>query len=128
SEIRTWSVNDVTVPMPFNIGTSDFSTKKLFQSSESLTEPLFDVRKHQAFRPVSSAGVFSQNIYGLGGSLAPSQFTNRRLIGRSAWNSKWKLIIPGHALLNDPNQGLERFINTVTDIKLHFVTYSYSGN
>jgi hypothetical protein len=30
--------------------------------------------------------------------------------------------------LNDPNEGLERFIQTVRDIKLHLVTYSYAGN
>jgi hypothetical protein len=44
------------------------------------------------------------------------------------WNSQWKLVIPGRALLNNPNEGLDRFIRTVTDIKFHFVTYSYSGN
>ena len=34
----------------------------------------------------------------------------------------------GKTLLNDPNEGLDRFMQTVKDIKLHFVTYSYSGN
>jgi len=38
------------------------------------------------------------------------------------------LIIPGKTLLADPNQGLQRFINSVKDIHLYFVTYSYSGN
>jgi hypothetical protein len=127
SVVRNWNVDDVTIPLPFNIGGSDFSTKPLWQSSDSLSEPLFSVRKHQAFRPVSSASVFSENIY-TGSSLAFSQYTNRRLIGRSVWNSKWKLVIPGYTLLNDPNQGLDRFIQTVKDIKLHLVTYSYSGN
>jgi hypothetical protein len=60
--------------------------------------------------------------------LQRSQFTSNRLIGRSVWNSKWKLVIPGKALLNNPDEGLERFIRTVNDVKLHFVTYSYSGN
>ena len=49
-------------------------------------------------------------------------------IGRSIWNSHWKLIIPGQTLLSNPQQGLDRFVHTVDDIKLHFVTYSYSGN
>ena len=57
-----------------------------------------------------------------------SQWTNSRLIGRSVWNSKWKLVIPGETLLNNPDEGLERFIRTVRDVKLHFITYSYSGN
>lgn len=128
SNIRVWNVHDVAIPLPFNIGASDFSTKKIYQSADSLTEPLFGIRKHQAFRPVSTALAFSNDIYGAGGSLDFSQYTNNRLIGRSAWNTKWKLVIPGNWLLNDPKEGLDRFIQTVTDIKLHFVTYSYAGN
>lgn len=123
SVVRTWSVDDVTIPLPFNIGASDFSTKRLYQSSDSLPEDLFSVRKHQAFRPVSDSSVFSEN-----GQLLPSEYTNTRLIGRSVWNTKWKLVIPGRTLLNDPEQGLDILLDTLSDIKLHFTTYSYSGN
>jgi len=128
SDIRTWNVNDVAIPLPFNIGGSDYSSKRLWQSEDSLTEPPFTVRKHQAFRPVSSASVFSPGIYTTTGGLQRSQFTNNRLIGRSVWNSKWKIVIPGRELLANPNEGIDRFVRTVTDVKLHFVTYSYSGN
>jgi hypothetical protein len=128
STIRTWSVDDLAIPMPFNIGASDLNTKQLWTSSDSLTEALFAIRKHQAFRPVSTTSVFSPSLYGDTGTLRRSQFTNNRLVGRSVWNSQWKLIIPGKNLLNNPNEGLDRFIQTVTDMKLHFVTYSYSGN
>ena len=126
--IRTWSVSDLAIPMPFNIGQSGFNTRQLWTSSESLTESLFSIRKHQAFRPVSTTSVFSSSLYGDTGTLRRSQFTNNRLVGRSAWNSQWKMVIPGKNLLNNPNEGLDRFIQTVTDVKLHFVTYSYSGN
>lgn len=128
SEIRSWTVDDIAIPMPFNIGASDFSTANLYQSSDSLTEPLFTIRKHQAFRPVSTTSVFDPSLYGPNGTLLRSQFTNNRLVGRSVWNSQWKLVIPGKTLLNDPDEGLERFLHTVSDIKLHFVTYSYAGN
>jgi hypothetical protein len=121
-------VNDVTIPLPFNVGGSEFSTKPLYQSSDSLTEPLFGLRKHPAFRPVSTTSVFTSSIYGGGGQLQQSQFTNTRLIGRSVWNTRWKLVIPGYKLLHDPNDGLDRFINTVKDVKLYYVTYSYAGN
>lgn len=121
STIRSWTVNDITIPLPFNIGGSEFSTKPLYTSADSLTEPLFGLRKHAAFRPVSTTSVFT-------GSLSPTQFTNTRLIGRSVWNTRWKLVIPGYKLLHDPNEGLDRFVNSVKDIKLHYVTYSYSGN
>ena len=128
STIRTWNVDDVAIPLPFNIGASDFADTPFYQAADSLSEPLFAVRKQEAFRPVSSLDAFNTSIYGASGSLEPSQYTNQRLIGRSIWNSKWKLIIPGKTLLANPNQGLQRFINSVKDIHLYFVTYSYSGN
>ena len=31
-------------------------------------------------------------------------------------------------LLADPDEGLDRFVRTVKDIKIHFETYSYAGN
>jgi hypothetical protein len=126
--VRTWEVEDVAVPLPFNIGASQLASGGLYQSANSLSEPLFTLRKHQAFRPVPSASFFTPSLYGESGTLLRSQYTNNRLVGRSVWNSHWKLVIPGHTLLNDPDEGLERFIATVRDIKLHFVTYSYSGN
>jgi hypothetical protein len=128
STIRTWNVDDVAIPLPYNIGASGFSDAPFYQAANSLTEPLYAIRKQQAFRPVSSLQAFNTSIYGATGSLQPSQYTNQRLIGRSVWNTQWKLVIPGKNLLADPNQGLARFINSVKDIHLNFVTYSYSGN
>jgi hypothetical protein len=125
STIRTWDVADIAIPMPFNIGGSDYSTQPLWQASDSLTEPLFAIRKHQSFRPVSNPALFNALA---AGSLQRSQYTNSRLIGRSVWNSQWKLVIPGTKLLNDPNEGLDRFIRMVNDIKIYFQTYSYAGN
>jgi hypothetical protein len=127
SVLRTWNVSDVTIPLPFNIGASDFSSKPLWQGRDSLADELYSIRKHAPFRPVSTTAAFGNEVYGPG-SLKLSQYTNNRLIGRSAWNTKWKLVIPGYALLNNPKEGLDRFIRTVNDIKLHFVTYSYAGN
>lgn len=128
STIRTWNVDDVAIPLPFNIGASDFSSTPFYTSADSLSEPLFAIRKQEAFRPVSTTAAFTPDIYGAGGSLQPTQYANQRLIGRSVWNSKWKLIIPGRTLLSDPYQGMNGFINTVKDVHLYFVTYSYAGN
>jgi hypothetical protein len=60
--------------------------------------------------------------------LVPTEFTNTRLIGRSVWNSKWKIVIPAYTLLNDEQEGLNRFVASVKDIKLFLRTYSHSGN
>jgi hypothetical protein len=126
--IRTWKVQDIAIPMPFNIGASDLSTMDIWTSTDTLTEVPFAIRKHQAFRPVSSSSYFTPDLYTGNGTLQRSQFTSNRLVGRSVWNTQWKLVIPGKTLLNDPNEGLARFLETVKDVKLHFVTYSYSGN
>ncbi len=123
SYLRTWNVDDVAIPLPFNIGSSAYSTLPFYQSADSLTEPLFALRKHQAFRPVDSGDLFTPDTIGV---LSP--YTNRRLYGRSVWNSRWKLIIPADSLLADPKEGMSRFLQTVTDIKINFNTYSYSGN
>ena len=72
------------------------------------------------FRPVDSASYF----YGT----MPSEFTNSRLVGRSVWNSGWKIVIPAESLLSDEQTGIGNFINTVSDIKLFLRTYSNSGN
>ncbi len=115
--IRSWSVVDQAVPLPFNIGGSDFTTAKTWTSARSLTEG-YTLRQHQAFRAVPDGTVFSSS----------PGFTNGRLIGRSVWNSRWKIIIPGETLLADPKRGMQIFIDTVKDIKLHFESYSTAGN
>ena len=113
--VRSWQVEDQAIPLPFDIGGA-FSGSNL-TGLQSLTES-FTLRKHQAFRAVPDGTVFS----------ASPGFTNSRLIGRSVWNSKWKLVIPGHTLHANPTNGLKTFQNTVKDILLYFESYSYSGN
>ena len=66
--------------------------------------------------------------------------SDSRLIGRSVWNTRWLLVIPGGTMLFDPEEGLETFINGeplaggdrdgngVEDITFFFQTYAYSGN
>lgn len=118
SAVRTWQVEDQAIPLPFDIGGTDFATRRTFVSSDSLSEPPFAIRKHQAFRAVPGDTVFKTD----------AGFTNARLIGRSVWNSRWKLVIPGHTLLNDPKKGLDTFSRTVKDVLIHLESYSYSGN
>ena len=118
STVRSWTVEDQAIPLPFNIGGTDFSQNHDFVSSDSLSEPELTLRKQQAFRAVPDGTNFSGGV----------GFTNSRLIGRSVWNTRWKIVIPGDTLLSDPNKGIQVFTNTVKDIKLHLETYSYSGN
>ncbi|MFZ4768041.1 MAG: hypothetical protein ACOYMN_24090, partial [Roseimicrobium sp.] len=114
--VRSWQIEDQAIPLPFDIGGS-FSSTNVITSGSSLSEA-FTIRKHQAFRAVPDGTVFSS---------APG-FTNARLIGRSVWNSRWKIVIPGKTLLGNPQNGMKIFEDTVKDILIHFETYSYSGN
>ncbi|MFZ4765513.1 MAG: hypothetical protein ACOYMN_11210, partial [Roseimicrobium sp.] len=114
--VRSWQIEDQAIPLPFDIGGS-FSSTNIVTGGGSLSEA-FTIRKHQAFRAVPDGTVFSS---------APG-FTNARLIGRSVWNSRWKIVIPGDTLLANPINGMKIFEDTVKDILIHFETYSYSGN
>jgi len=118
--IRTWNVKDQALPLPINIGASGYSAHQLFSPQGTLNEQLWIPRKHQAFRPVSSSAFFYGSV--------PAEFTSSRLVGRSVWNSKWKLVIPAYSLLNNEQTGLDNFIRSVSDIKLFLRTYSNSGN
>ncbi|MGZ0708682.1 hypothetical protein ACWPKO_10115 [Coraliomargarita sp. W4R53] len=119
-EIRSWHVKDQAIPLPFNLGESDFSATQFFTPTDTLNEELWITRKHQAFRPVNDPAYFYSTL--------PGEFTNRRLIGRSVWNTQWKLVIPANTLLNDEQDGLDRFVRSVSDIQLFLRTYSHSGN
>jgi hypothetical protein len=118
SATRSWSVEDHAIPLPFNIGGTAFASDSAFVSANSLSESQLVLRKHQSFRAVPSGTVFSSS----------PGFTNRRLIGRSVANTRWKIVIPANTLLSDTQEGSEIFIQSIKDIKLHFQTYSYSGN
>ena len=123
-EIREWRVVDQKIPVPFPIGFSGLNNPAWIPINDSLSDTFADVRRFSSFR------AFHDN-----GSSVPEEIiidqetiTDSRLIGRSVWNTDWMLIIPGGTFLFDPNQGLDTFIDSVSDIKIFFQTYAYSGN
>jgi hypothetical protein len=120
-DIRSWQVVDQALPLPYNLGASDFNTTQFFGPNDTFAERPWVTRKHQAFRMVADPVIYED------GSL-PTVYTNARLIGRSVWNSQWKIVIPAHTLLKNEQQGMNHFAATVDDIKLFLRTYSNSGN
>jgi len=120
-DIRSWQVVDQALPLPYNLGASDFNTTQFFGPNDTFAERPWVTRKHQAFRMVEDPAIYED------GSL-PTVFTNARLIGRSVWNSQWKIVIPAHTLLKNEQQGMNNFAATVDDIKLFLRTYSNAGN
>lgn len=120
NSIRSWSVKDQALPLPKNIGAALNSGIQFFTPQGTLNEDLWIRRKHQAFRAVDDPAYFYSSM--------PAEFTNSRLVGRSVWNSRWKLVIPAYSLLNNEQDGLDRFSKSVSDIKWFLRTYSNSGN
>ena len=120
-DIRSWQVVDQALPLPYNLGASAFNTTQFFGPNDTFAERPWVTRKHQAFRMVADPTL-------LEGSDLPTVFTNARLIGRSVWNSQWKIVIPANTLLNNEQQGLNNFAAQVQDILLFIRTYSNSGN
>jgi hypothetical protein len=119
-EARAFTVRDQALPLPFNLGATSFSSTQFFNANGTLTEAPWILRKHQSFRPVTDPAFFY--------TLVPTEFTNSRLVGRSVWNSGWKLVIPAKTLLSNEQEGLNRFVASVKDIELFLRTYSHSGN
>lgn len=118
--VRTWTVNDQALPLPYNLGATDFNTTQFYTANGTLNEQPWIIRKHQAFRPVSDPAFFYSTI--------PAEFTSSRLVARSVWNTQWKLVIPAYTLLNNESEALNRFVRSVKDIKIFLRTYSNSGN
>ncbi len=119
-EARAFTVRDQALPLPFNLGATQFSSSQFYNANGTLTEAPWVLRKHQSFRPVNDPAFFY--------TLVPTEFTNSRLVGRSVWNTGWKLVIPAKTLLANEQDGLNRFVASVKDIEIFLRTYSHSGN
>ncbi len=118
--VRGWDVRDQALPLPFNLGATQFSSTQFFNANGTLSEQPWILRKHQAFRPVNDPVFFYGSV--------PAEFTSSRLVGRSVWNSGWKIVIPANTLLNNEQDALNRFVASVKDIELFLRTYSHAGN
>jgi hypothetical protein len=114
---RSWRVIDQQIPVPFPIGANRLRDPGWIPINDSVGGTFAEVRRFSSFR-----------AYHDGGFTESQMTTDSRLIGRSVWNTDWVLIIPGQTFLNNADTGLDRFIDSVSDIKLFFQTYSYSGN
>ena len=115
---REWRVVDQAIPAPFPIGANDLDDPTWIPVNDSLAESFAQIRRFSSFRAYHDNGVYDDT----------ETTKSSRLVGRSVWNTDWVLIIPGGTLLNNPEQGLEQFIDAVSDILISLQSYSYSGD
>ncbi len=119
---REFQIIDERIPIPFPVGGLELNRPDWIPGSDTLDTTMGTHRRYSRFR-----------AYHDGGFDLSEMVADSRLIGRSVWNTEWLIIIPGGTLLADPEQGLETFIGTggsdgISDIKIFFQTYAYSGN
>jgi hypothetical protein len=117
---REWRVFDQALPIPFPIGNTDIGTAGFIPINDTLSGAYGEMRRFTSMRAYPTEAFASLDEATIA--------ANTRLIARSVWNTQWLLIIPGGTLLFDPDKGIDNFINSVTDIRLLMMTYSYSGN
>ena len=120
--LRSWTVQDQAIPLPYDLGGTQLSSGRYFSATGSLNEQPWITRKHEAFRAIEDPTPFVGRI--------PWEYTSARLVGRSVWNSRWKIVIPASSLGREElaDENLKRFTRSVDDIQLFLRTYSHSGN
>ena len=115
--LRYWDIVEQLLPLPYIIGPADLQDSRWIPRIDGLAGAMYATKSHARFRAYPYTEEFD-----------PSEMVkDTRLVGRSVWNTEWLLVIPGSALLADPNVGLDRFLEDVTDIYVNFDTYSYAG-
>jgi len=142
-ESREWNVVDQRIPAPLPITPAQLTNPDWHPFTGSTSGHFDEIRKFSSFRAFPDAV----------GTTRDDIISSSRLVGRSAWNTKWVLIIPNASLLYDAasaSAGLNTFIYGlpksgetqsssgtdpakrdllgVRDIKLMIETYSVSGN
>ena len=135
STVLSWKVVDQTIPAPFAIGSTqldDPDWTPLYDGNTGGNDLGARIRRHPSFRAYYDDVDKDPDDESLDCT---------RLVGRSAWNTKWLLIIPAGSLGANRDEALSAFVNGidsdrdgtldfkgVKDIKIGLKTYSASGN
>ena len=131
-----YRVVDQVIAAPYAIGSTHLDDPSWFptasQGDLGGADSTTKVRRHPSFR-----AYFDPD----GGEPTDDRLDCTRLVGRSAWNTKWMLVIPAGSMNADREKALSVFINgsdtnrdgkldlsPVSDIRIGFKTYSNSGN
>ena len=133
--VISWHVVDQTVPAPYAIGSTELDDPDwtpLYTGATGGNDLGARIRKHPSFRAYPGATGEAPN---------DDELDATRLIGRSAWNTRWLLVIPAGGLGANREEALAAFIRgydanrdgsldvlPVRDILLGLRTYSRSGN
>lgn len=121
-EPRWWTVVDQRIPVPYLLGSNPLGNPDWSPVADTLDGLPGEIRKFSSFRAYSGVA---------GNAVNPAEMSfDSRLVGRSVWNDKWLLIIPGQTLGADAGASLTQLLGTggIKDIHLVFKTFGFSGN
>jgi len=121
---RQWHLLDQTMPVPFPLSPGNLSDPEWLPWDSINGGPSALVRR----RLIATVAACATND-------ETCMDVSFKLTGRSIWNTRWLLIIPGSELQgSDPSNGINVFLNGntasgggVRDIKLPIKSYGYSG-
>lgn len=119
---RWWTVVDQRIPVPHLMGSDPLGNPDWSPVADTLDGLPGEIRKFSSFRAYSGVA---------GNAVDPAEMSfDSRLVGRSVWNDKWLLIIPGQTLGADGGASLTQFLGPdgIKDIHLVFKTFGFSGN
>ena len=133
--VLSWKVVDQTIPAPYAIGSAqldDPDWTPLYDGDTGGNDLGARIRKHPSFRAYYDEADKDPS---------DDSLDCTRLVGRSAWNTRWLLIVPASSLAADRDTALAWFIDGVdadrdgdpdstgvSDILVGLKTYSTSGN
>ena len=109
--VRLWNVKEQSIPVPFPSIASHLNNPDWRPLTDSLPTPFGQIRRFSSFRAYGFSQDDLDNLDAQGSSPEEGITLDTRLIGRSVWNTRWLLIIPGVTLNADPVHGLKTLID-----------------
>ena len=110
--LLSWTVVDQVMPLPYTVGSDELDATDwiaTFSGLDGTSDSTATIRRHSTLR-------------------AGAEFKSTRLVGRSAWNDRWLIIIPASAIDADRDKAMNLIESGVKDIKIGIRAYSRQGN
>ena len=110
--LLSWTVVDQVMPLPYTVGSDELDATdwiSTFSGLDGTSDSTATIRRHSTLR-------------------AGADFKSTRLVGRSAWNDKWLIVIPASAIDADRDRAMNLIESGVKDIKIGIRAYARQGN
>ena len=110
--LLSWNVVDQVMPLPYTVGSAELDAQdwiSTFSGLDGTSDATATIRRHSTLR-------------------AGADFKSTRLVGRSAWNDRWIVVIPASAIDADRDKAMNLIESGVKDVKIGVRAYSRQGN